>query len=666
MIPHSDENKIQILLVDDLEENLLALGALLRDLNVTVHKARSGVEALELALKHSFALALVDVQMPGMDGFELAELLRGSERTRHIPLIFVTAGSRDAERVFRGYEAGAVDFLYKPIDAQILKSKVQVFIDLFDQRLQLRNQEELFRSTFENAAVGLAHVGLDGTWLRMNSKYCDLLGYSEAELRRTKYGEVSEPEDLQQEEAHRERLLRGEVRSFSMDKRFRKKSGGVIWARLQVSLIRKVDGSPDYFISSAHDVTREKEFEETLVRAKESADEAARAKSEFLANMSHEMRTPLTAIIGFTELLLNGDQDSEMVQQFLSRIRNNGDALLHLIEDILDLSKFESGKMPIDPTPIDLKELVEEVVGSFETIVKNKSIELKMEWQKEIPRIIKLDRLRVRQILMNLISNAVKFTEKGSVIVKARLTAPTFEEALPNVELSVRDSGVGIPADKQEAVFKPFTQADSSITRRFGGTGLGLTLSRRIANAMGGNLELVESAPGVGSLFRCLLPLSEMDLKGRSSRPRGILANGLGDEDFIEQVPVNLSQVKILLAEDALDNVMLIKFYLQDEKAQLDTVGNGLQAVEACRKTHYDLVLMDMQMPVMDGLEATSLLRKEGFKGPILALTAHALYEHFDQAISAGCNGYLSKPFNRKELLESITGQLQPKDQVNP
>lgn len=647
------DGQIKCLLVDDLNENLIALEALLKDLGATLVKARSGVEALELSLQHQFAVALIDVQMPDMDGFELAELLRGSEKTRHIPLIFLTAGHRDYERVFRGYEAGAVDFLYKPIDSHILKSKVRIFLELYEQRFQLRKQEELFRSTFESAALGIAHVSPEGKWLRVNPFYRYLLGYSEDEMINSSYDELSHPDDLVEDMSFRERLKSGELNSYSMEKRFINKSGEAIWTRLQVALTRTQNGEPDYFICSIQDISSEKEYKIQLLQAKDKADSAARAKSEFLANMSHEIRTPLTAILGFADLLLDVNNKPSEFKQFLTRIRTNGDALLHLIEDVLDLSKFENGKMPIDPAPMNLKDLVDEVISTFEFIVKEKKIDLSIKWETEIPNFVKMDRLRVRQVLMNLISNAVKFTNRGYVQVTGRVCDRSDDTG--ELELIVEDTGGGISQEKQEAIFKPFTQADNSITRRFGGTGLGLTLSRRIASAMGGRLELVRSELDVGSSFRCILPFEVV-----SSSHNQNLQEGFGlIEDRHGQSKGKLGPAKILLAEDSIDNQTLIQVYLSSEEVQLDTVTNGKMVLDAVKSDDYDLILMDMQMPVMDGLQATAQLREMGCKIPIIAVTAHSFRDHIEQAYAAGCSGYVTKPFDRKDLLSEIEKQLE-------
>lgn len=499
----TDQNffpKIKCLLVDDLPENLLALEALLKDMNLQIFKALSGTEALELSLQHDFALALIDVQMPGMTGFELAEFLRGSERTKPIPLIFVTAGMRDQEGVFRGYEAGAVDFLYKPIDPHILRSKVKIFVELAQQKEKLRRQEELFRTTFENAAVGLARANMQGKWIQMNPQYCELLGLCESDFESCNEAKLTHPEDFEKESDLRRQLLEGKLANFTFEKRMYKKNGEMIWVKTQTALIQNGESDSAFFISSAQNITAEKEAAESLKKSKRASDEAARTKSEFLANMSHEIRTPLTAILGFTNILLEDSFPEAEVKHFLERIKRNGDSLLHLIEDILDLSKFESGKIPVDPVATNIQELLDEVLGTFENMVQRKGLVLKLQWETPLTETLWMDRLRVRQVLVNLISNAVKFTEKGSVTIRSS-TVQT-EDGGRRVQFIVEDSGVGISSDQQEKIFKPFTQADASITRKFGGTGLGLTLSKRIAQAMNGDLVLAWSEPGKGSAFR--------------------------------------------------------------------------------------------------------------------------------------------------------------------
>ena len=651
------ESRIKCLLVDDLEENLIAMRALLQHEAVDLHSARSGVDALELMLDHEFALALIDVQMPGMDGFELAELMRGSERTRAIPIIFVTAGASDRERVFKGYEAGAVDFIFKPVEPRILQSKLRVFLELHRQKLKLRETEEQFRSTFESAQVGISHLTLEGRWIRLNHKFCEMLGRSEPELVGHHSSGVAHPEDLESETKLIDQLVRGEIPSYSIEKRYLRKDGSVVWGLVTTTLIKHDNGVPGYLVASAQDITELKNTAAELLKAKEEADAANVLKSEFLANMSHEIRTPMTAILGFAELLLGERLAENTRRDFVQRIRSNGDHLLHLIDDILDISKFESGRVPTEIIKFPVVEMVSEALKSLRPITEKKGVQLGLRFETPVPQLIFSDPHRIRQILMNLLGNAIKFTSKGRVeVVVAFNEKPIRQES--ELVVKVVDTGIGIEPQKVENLFKPFQQADSSVTRKFGGTGLGLALSRRIAEVLGGELKLEATKPGEGSTFAFTVKtgdvaavpfVSEADIGGETA-----VVGTKGPAKYVA-----LSGIEILLTEDSPDNEALMRLYLENAGARVTVARNGQEAIEILEERSFDVVLMDVQMPVLDGLEATRRLRAKGYAQPIIALTAHALKEEVEKSIAAGCNQHVTKPVSKWDLIQAIQKALE-------
>ncbi|MBN1488339.1 MAG: response regulator [Phycisphaerae bacterium] len=409
-----------------------------------------------------------------------------------------------------------------------------------------------------------------------------------------------------------------------------------------------------------------------LQEASTAAHAANQAKSEFLANMSHEIRTPMTAILGFTEVLLG---QGELVNapperiDAIQTIRRNGEHLLQIINDILDVSKIEAEKLEIERIRCSPIQLVAEVQELMQVRAAGKGLTLGIEFRGSIPETIQTDPTRLRQILINLIGNALKFTEVGNVRLITRLTE---DGAYPMMQFDVIDTGIGMTEEQAARLFQPFTQADSSTTRQFGGTGLGLTISRRLACLLGGTVRLVETRPGVGTCFRATVaagPLADVPLVQNPSA--AVLAAARTPRPQATEADVDLAGCRILLAEDGPDNQRLISFVLSKETRNAITiVDNGRRAVEAAFAARdegvpFDVILMDMQMPIMDGYEACRVLRRRGYAGVIIALTAHAMEGDREKCLEAGCDAYAAKPIDRKQLLQTI-GTLLPRLQLAP
>jgi signal transduction histidine kinase len=511
-------------------ENLVALENIIQASDVELLKAQSASDALALLLEHEFALALIDVQMPDMNGFELAQVMRSATRSRDIPIIFVTASQSDNQHIFEGYEHGAVDFLLKPLIAPIVRSKVSIFVELYQKKMALLQ----------------------------------------------KLQEV-----------------------------------------------------------------------ETL---REAAESASRAKSNFLANMSHEIRTPLGAVLGFAELLRIKDQSPEDREHCINAITRNGQLLLQILDDILDLSKIEADKVEVDRVSVSMAELLQELKAVHEHKASEKGIALRIETRGQLPREISTDVLRLKQILYNIVGNSLKFTERGEIIVQVSYQPQRYGGSLV---FHVIDTGCGLSDAEASRIFQPFMQVDGSSTRRFGGSGLGLIISKRLAALLGGDVILVESRPGLGSTFQVSCdpgPVTESQLvdgefllKKDSNRMAGV-----------GEVGLRLDDLRILVVDDSPDNRNLLSRIIGRFGAQVDTASDGSEGVIKALSGDFDVILMDIQMPGIDGLEATAELRRQGYRKPILALTAHAMKEEQGRCLNAGCNAHLSKPVNFKSLVRSI------------
>ncbi len=659
------EEKYKILLVDDRPENLLTLEGILESPELDIYKANSGNEALGMLLENEFAIVLMDVQMPGMDGFETAEIMRSNERTAHIPIIFVTAISKQRKHIFKGYETGAVDYLYKPLDLEILKSKIKAFIEFFKHRTALMRTTEQLKET-----------------------------------------------------------------------------------------VKQLNG------------------------AKQEAEHATNTKSIFLASMSHEIRTPLNGIIGMAELGLMDTDLTNLQKERLSDIKHSGETLLDIINDILDISKIEADKFELEEIEFSIRDLAEKLFNIISIRANQEGNELLSEIDPNLPDILIGDPLRIKQILTNLLNNAVKFTDKGFVKLSIKML-DLIEEQI-RIEFCVEDNGIGIEAEKIENLFESYTQADTSTSRTHGGTGLGLNISQKLVGMMGGTIK-AESVVNEGSKFyfnlnlitgetsqeACQLslnkPASEFNILildehveasklladtlnywGINNTTTHNLEDGIaalsknkfdlvfadfhmggssGDiildelKKVIPELPfklvfitpvkssIDIKQLKktqqypflskpllqnklkelldvelgskkaeskpepkkeevkkasdiieILVAEDQVINRKIVTQLLERKGWQVTAAENGKEALEAIEKepNRFNLILMDVQMPEMDGFEATTSIRtlekSTNTHIPIVAMTAFAMKGDKEKCLAVGMDHYVSKPVNPAEL----------------
>ena len=528
--------QVKILVVDDVPEKRLSVEVVLQDLGQQIVSVDSGAEALRRLLNEDFAVILLDVNMPEMDGFETAALIRQRRRSEHTPIIFLTAFPDDTYAE-RGYSLGAVDYILTPVVPDVLRTKVQVFVDLFRMTQQVKRQAE------ERIALAHEHA------------------------------------------------------------------------------------------------------------ARVAAEQANSTKNAFLANVSHELRTPMNAIIGMTDLALK-EGLSPMVREYLTTVQSSSHVLLELLNEILDFSKIESGKFSLQNVAFSLREVVDELARAVRFRAVDKGLQLASEIGPDVPDSFMGDPMRLRQILNNLLTNSLKFTDKGQISVDVAAISVSDQEA--QLRFSVSDTGIGISPKDQERIFTPFAQVDPSTTRRHGGIGLGLAIASDLITAMRGKLA-VQSEMGVGSAFSFTIPLVRASREATTRRidAEKSAANLASDRKSDKRAKQGL---RVLLAEDVKANQMLVKYALKQRGHEVDIAQDGREAIELASNGSYDVVLMDVQMPEMDGFQATAAIRAlpKGSGVPIIALTAHALPTDRERCLAAGMNGYLAKPLDLVQLAEVV------------
>ncbi|MEX2461122.1 MAG: response regulator [Paenibacillaceae bacterium] len=656
---------INILLVDDHPENLLALEAVLEQENYNLVHAYSGEEALRCILKDEFALIVLDVEMSGMDGFETARLIKLREKSKSIPIIFITAKNREIEHLFTGYSIGAIDYMVKPFIPKLLKLKIDGFVSVYviNKKLQIQTEllhqrslelektnkalmlttYELIRTEAQARIIGETSIDTmvifnsDGIVLNINPAAVQMFGFHEDELVGQSIYKL-----LPMISEHNDELFKVSehylVDNLSDVKPIRK-DGTTFYAEIQIGEAM-IDENP-IFACTISDITERKKAEQEILQAKEEAEQAARVKTEFLAMMSHEIRTPMNGIIGMTDLLIDSGLNTEQLE-YAEIVRKSSDALLNVINDILDFSKIESGKMELEQVPLELKSLIEETFDLFTAKTRERGLQMEYYIDQKIPAHILGDVTRLRQILINLVGNAVKFTEEGTIYVLINLLEQN--EHFLEIEFIIKDTGIGITPEQMVHLFKPFSQLDSSMSRKYGGTGLGLAICKTLIELMGGTIR------------------NEQDLETGATFVFTIRARTLYYPDTLQDTVktvadelaiLRTASLQIIIAEDHEVNQKLLLRILQKLGHSVELAVNGLEVVELVKRKPFDLILMDLQMPEMDGFKATKAIMEQVPKDQIpiiIAVTASTSQTDIDHCIALGMSGFISKPIKIKSI----------------
>jgi two-component system sensor histidine kinase/response regulator len=781
---------VPILVVDDDASKRLALKAVLAPLGYHVVEADSGAAGLRCLMESDFAVILLDVRMPIMDGFETAALIRLRKQSEMTPIIFVTA--HDSSEVMTDrYAEGAVDFITTPVHPDELRAKVSVFANLFIQAQanaakarELQTSADQLRLLTETAPIGIFQTDAHNRYVYTNARWTEITGIPTAVATGQEWHMIIG-------EDQRAALAAGFQESLAAAEYSTRLEMNVPGSAPKILMLNSKsmlddEGGITGWVGTLADVTAEAGAEAAMAEARDQATAASRLKSDFLANMSHEIRTPMNGVIGLTELLLETELDVHQ-RKFAETLSKSGEALMTVINGILDFAKIEKGKLEIEDIEFTIQDLVDDVVDLLTPSAQTKELKLMAVLEGSVPAVVSGDPSRLRQVLTNLTGNAIKFTHTGEVVLRVTGASAAGNETVVRFEIS--DTGVGIAPDKLAMIFEPFTQADTSTTREYGGTGLGLAISSQLIALMGGEVE-ISSELGIGSTFSFTIRVQTIDgdlasdgdtlnadLAGiralvvdDNGTQRSILADYLGrwgmsvetavsttaalevlreaaaldrpiavalvdtsmrrlqgvtlgativddplldtrvvlmteerDRDDLAELgdgvclskPIHREDLRsclrealdlsraedgeveigsvvaieqadsgrLLLAEDNVINQMVAVAILSKAGYQVDTVRNGAQAVRAATSHHYDAILMDCQMPQMNGYQATAAIRDQERPGdhvPIIALTAGAREEDRDHCLDVGMDEYLSKPIHKEPLLSMVRQWVKP------
>ena len=703
------QTKASVLLVDDHPENLLALEAILNSLGQNLVRAHSGEEALRCLLNQDFAVILLDVQMPGMDGFETATLIRNRKRSQHTPIIFLTAFSTSDSLMFKGYSLGAVDYLFKPVEPEILTSKVSVFVDLYNKtaevkrqaaqlaavNAELRESEERFRSLSACSPVGIFLTDVEGRCTYANPRFQAICGFSFEQSLGSGWLQSVHPED-------REQLLTDwsawtlSHTEYTKEFRIQTPEGIIRQVHMRASPMLSPLGELMGHVGTVEDITNRKQAEEARAQvireqaARQEAEAANRMKDEFLATLSHELRTPLNSVLGWARLLRTRSFDEATTARALETIERNAKSQAQMIEDILDVSRIIRGKLHLNLRPINLVPVVDAAVDAVGLTAEAKSIQLEYILDPSVerataeclllrssgdltpPNLVKGGTLaggiqvngdpeRLQQIVWNLLTNAIKFTPEGGKVEVRCLRVNS------HVQIQVSDTGIGIKPEFLPHVFDRFRQADSTTTRTHGGLGLGLAIVRNLVALHGGTVHAESEGEGKGATFTVKLPLlnkAQEQGNGAKSEQSCLEQSGLkGESDnsllgTSAQAPGNLSGLRILIVDDEPDVRELLITVIEESGAKAIAAESVPEALKVLEHLQPDVLVSDIAMPLEDGYTLIRKVRNlEAERGgllPAVALTAYVREEDCQQAIEAGFQMHISKPVDTTKLVIAV------------
>jgi PAS domain S-box-containing protein len=533
---------------------------------------------------------------------------------------------------------------YEVTAAVIVKNALAALHDADQKALKkIEESERNLRQVLDTMPQKITNADTDGNVIYFNKKWLDDTGLEFEKLKGWGWEKVIHPDDLEMTKINWNNSFKtGEI--FDMECRIINKEGAYKWHLSRALPIKDENGKIKMWVGTNTDIHEQKDAKYKAETAQLAAEDAMQAKQQFLSNMSHEIRTPMNAIIGFTNVVLKSKLE-KIQEEYLMAIKVSGDALLVLINDILDLAKVDAGKMTYEQTPFNLATSLSAMLQLFDIKLKEKNLELEEQFDKAIPKIIMGDPMRLRQIILNLISNAVKFTEVGKITMCVALIEQDAEKI--TIEFTVTDTGIGIHKNKLEHIFDDFGQATYENSRLYGGTGLGLTIVKKLIEQQDGTIH-VESELGKGSAFSFQLSFAKTNQKIKH------------ETEQVSNKQVDIKNITVLVAEDMPLNQLLIKIILADFGFEVDIADNGKIAIEKLQQKKYDLVLMDLQMPEMNGFDATDYVRKTMKSNiPIIALTADVTSIDVEKALSVGMNDYISKPIDEQLLYSKIIKVLQ-------